>query len=212
MLLVNFTATTPRKKVTNSWNRRQWCNLVVNNLADTVRFLNFHYRSEESRRTSVLNVMFWCQWLRVKEQGLLHRPSHRQELDVEDREIPIPSPTVASIDHNAMQPQDTFCLSRCDNKHNPSVHKLADHMHHIRYMVVGDFSELRGVEGPKTLYSVYTVFYTETHISHIDFCENRCLNSFLIKKAHSNINPSPFCFGAELLNLNCSMLRRSLML
>lgn len=85
VLLVNFAATTPHKKVTNSWNGRQRCNLVVNNSADSVRFRNFHYRSEESRRTSVLNVMFWFQPLRVKEQGLLHRLSHRQKSDVKDR-------------------------------------------------------------------------------------------------------------------------------
>lgn len=36
--------------------------------------------------------------------------SHREESDVKGGDVPIPALTVVSIDHNAMQPQDTFCF------------------------------------------------------------------------------------------------------
>lgn len=43
----------------------------MNKCADPIWFWNFHYRPIESRR-KVLNVMFWCCSLIVREQGCLY--------------------------------------------------------------------------------------------------------------------------------------------
>lgn len=56
----------------------------------------------------MLDVMFWCWPLRVKEQGLLLYTWRCLTGRKSDGDIPIPPPAVPSIDHGAVQPQGTF--------------------------------------------------------------------------------------------------------